>query len=87
LGHFASRFDVEDLRGLDLFHSRFAPDPRWNPESLQVDSQISDELVRLEEAYATHPNFIDRANHLLLVARNRGFGAPAASLMDRQVTR
>ena len=68
--HFASCFDIEDLRGLDLFHSQFAPDPRWNPKSLQVDSQIFDELARLEEAYATHPNFIDRANHLLLVARS-----------------
>ena len=29
--HFASCFDIEDLRGLDLFHGRFMPDPRWNP--------------------------------------------------------
>jgi hypothetical protein len=69
-GYFESRFDIEDLRGLDLFHSRFMPDPRWNPECLRVDSQLSDELVRLEEAYATSPEFMDRAAHLLLVARS-----------------
>jgi SAM-dependent methyltransferase len=66
---FASRFDIEELRGLDLFHSRFMPDTRWNHECLRVDSHISDELVRLEEAYATSPAFMDRAAHLLLVAR------------------
>src|SRR6266436_1296510 len=31
--HFAGRFDIEDVRGLDLFHSRFMPDSRWNPIS------------------------------------------------------
>jgi hypothetical protein len=69
-GYFESRFDIEDLRGLDLFHSRFMPDPRWNPDCLRVDSQLSHELVRLEEAYATSPEFMDRAAHLLLVARS-----------------
>ena len=66
---FASRFDIEELRGLDLFHSRFTPDARWNHECLRVDSHISDELVRLEEVCATSPAFMDRAAHLLLVAR------------------
>jgi SAM-dependent methyltransferase len=69
-GYFESRFDIEDLRGLDLFHSRFMPDPRWNPDCLRVNSQLSHELVRLEEAYATSPEFMDRAAHLLLVARS-----------------
>jgi SAM-dependent methyltransferase len=69
-GYFESRFDIEDLRGLDLFHSRFTPDPRWNPECLRVESQLSDKLMRLEEAYATSPEFMDRAAHLLLVARS-----------------
>jgi SAM-dependent methyltransferase len=53
--YFASRFDIEDVRGLDLFHSRFAPDTRWNPECLGIDGQLSDELTRLEQAYATNP--------------------------------
>ena len=65
---FAQGFDVEDLRGLDLFHSRFSPDPRWNPEFLRADN-LQVELQRLEETYARSPGFIDRAAHLLLVAR------------------
>ena len=77
--YFASHFDIEDLRGLDLFHSRFMPDPRWNPVCLRADSQLSDELVRLEEAYGTSPEFMDRAAHLLLVARRRRAGAPPPS--------
>jgi SAM-dependent methyltransferase len=73
---FASGFEIEDLRGLDLFHGRFAPDPRWNPACLRSDSRFSDELVRLEEVYATDPKFMNRATHLLLVARGRRAGAP-----------
>lgn len=68
---FADRLDIEDLRGLDLFHSRFAPDPRWNPASLEVDNQFADEIERLEEAYATRSGFMERAAHVLLVARRR----------------
>jgi hypothetical protein len=69
--HFVEHFDIDDLRGLDLFHNRFAPDPRWNPASLAIDTQCSDELDRLEETYATSSGFLERANHLLLVARRR----------------
>lgn len=69
--YFAGRFDIEDQRGLDLFHSRFMPNYRWNPTCLRVDGKLSDELMRLEEAYATSQEFIDRAGHLLLVARSR----------------
>jgi len=65
--YFAKHFDIEDLRGLDLFHSRFLPDPRWSPADLQ--DGLSDELVRLEEAHAANRAFMDRAAHLLLVVR------------------
>jgi SAM-dependent methyltransferase len=81
--YFASLFDIEDLRGLDLFHSRFAPDPRWSPACLQVDSQLSDRLAYLEEKYATSPEFIDRATHLLLVARSRRTAPSRASVIGR----
>jgi hypothetical protein len=67
--YFSSRFEIEELRGLDLFHSRFMPDARWNHECLRADGRISEELVQLEETYATNPAFIDHAAHLLLVAR------------------
>ena len=68
---FADHLDIEDLRGLDVFHNRFTPDPRWNPASLTVDDQFTDELEQLEEAYAARPRFMERAAHLLLVARRR----------------
>jgi SAM-dependent methyltransferase len=69
LNYFANGFDVEDLRGLDLFHSRFMPDPRWNAACRSSDDQLADELARLEKAYATNPEFINHATHLLLVAQ------------------
>ena len=71
----AGRFDIETLRGLDLFHGRFAPDSRWNPSTLRRDPRFDGELDRLEEIYADDPSFMDRAAHLLLVA-NR---APCSS--------
>jgi SAM-dependent methyltransferase len=80
LNYFASDFDIEDLRGLDLFHNRFMPDPRWNPIGGPGDSQLADELARLEKAYATSPEFIDCATHLLLVARSRRAAGPQAGV-------
>jgi SAM-dependent methyltransferase len=75
--HFSGCFEIDELRGLDLFHSRFMPDLRWNPVSLSGDRQLADELGRLENAYASRMEFMDRATHLLLVARNRRAAAPA----------
>ena len=77
--YFTDHFDIEDLRGLDLFHSRFAPDRRWNPLSLAVDNHLYDELKRLEETYATSSGFMERATHLLLVARRRPAAAKSES--------
>jgi hypothetical protein len=77
--YFTDHFDIEDLRGLDLFHNRFAPDPRWNPLSLAVDNQFSDDTKRLEETYATSSGFMERAAHLLLVARRRPASAKSES--------
>jgi SAM-dependent methyltransferase len=70
-------FDVDDLRGLDLFHGRFAPDPRWNPATLEDSDGFRSELARLEERYGADPAFIDHATHLLLVARARDTGRRA----------
>ena len=49
----------------------FAPDARWNPATLDASEQLYRELACLEETFATDPNFIDRATHLLLVAHPR----------------
>jgi SAM-dependent methyltransferase len=69
---FSGHFDIEDLRGLDLFHSRFSPDPRWNPAHLQ--DSLADDLLRFEETHATNRAFMDHAAHLLLVARSKEAG-------------
>jgi SAM-dependent methyltransferase len=68
---FSEHFMLEELSGLDLFHSRFAPDHRWNPASLLVDDLLSEHLARLEDSFSTNPAFLERATHLLLVGRRR----------------
>lgn len=70
-GYFAPYFSIEEMRGLDLFHTRFEFDPRWSPPSLQSDNRIADELIRLEELYAAKSEFVDRAAHIMLVAQSR----------------
>ena len=77
---FADRFVVEDLRGLDLFHSRFVQDPRWNPASLASDRVSRDHLDRLEDTYARLPGFMEQANHFMLVGHPIAADAPSASL-------
>jgi SAM-dependent methyltransferase len=63
----APRFEIDDLRGLDLFHGRFDSDPRWNPH-VMPPARLAQELERLEDRYCRDPGFIDRATHLLLTA-------------------
>jgi hypothetical protein len=60
-------FGIEWLRGLDIFHNRFMPDRRWNPLSVLHDERLTIQLAQFEETYATHPDFMERATHLLLV--------------------
>jgi hypothetical protein len=68
-GYFAADFEIETVRGLDLFHSRFALDPRWNPSIPGLaDDRFDGELARIEDTYASSPWFIEHAAHLLVVA-------------------
>jgi SAM-dependent methyltransferase len=71
----AAYFELKDLRGLDLFHGRFAGDRRWNPPSSVVSAQFAGELERLEELYCRDAEFVDHATHLLLEAAPRKRGA------------
>jgi hypothetical protein len=64
-------FQIEVLRGLDLFHSRFAADTRWNPPVLGDEDRLAIEIDALEERYAANPAFLERAAHLLFVGRRR----------------
>ena len=62
---FAGQGQIVERVGLDLFHGRFAPDPRWNPPG-PPDARFSEALARLEHLCANDPCFIDRAAHILL---------------------
>jgi len=53
--------------GIDLFHSRFAADTRWNPTAIAGQKDFDSELDELEHLYASNPNFINRATHILLI--------------------
>jgi SAM-dependent methyltransferase len=66
---FSARLQTSEIVGLDLFHGRFALDPRWNPNDLRQDA-IAESLVRLEHLCAHDPAFLDRAAHVLLHARS-----------------
>ncbi len=65
---FAAHVRTHTLKGLDLFHARFVPDPRWNPEDIASDERFRQRLDALEDAWSTDPVFIDHATHLLLAA-------------------
>ncbi|ARS29014.1 class I SAM-dependent methyltransferase [Sphingomonas sp. KC8] len=67
---FAPYLDTQRV-GLDLFHGRFAPDPRWNPQSMVDDRDFYSDLERLERQYGSDPHFIDHATHLMLIGRPR----------------
>jgi len=69
---------IADLCGLDLFHGRFADDPRWNPQCAGNRPFVK-ELERLEKAYCRDPQFIDHATHLLLIAEKPSKRVPAPS--------
>jgi SAM-dependent methyltransferase len=62
-------FDTEDLCGLDLFHTRFSPDCRWNPSCDELSRPVEADLEKLEEIYMRHSQFMDRATHLAFVGR------------------
>jgi SAM-dependent methyltransferase len=66
---FSAHLQTSEIVGLDLFHGRFALDPRWNPNDLRQEA-IEESLVRLEHLCAHDPAFLDRAAHVLLHARS-----------------
>jgi SAM-dependent methyltransferase len=55
------------MTGLDLFHSRFAPNPAWNPPSVAAQPNFAEALARLEHLCGASPALIDHAAHILLV--------------------
>lgn len=65
---FRAHAAIAGLAGLDLFHSRFAANPRWNPAELPYEDVFERELCQLEKRCACDPAFMDRAAHILLHA-------------------
>lgn len=65
---------IDDLRGLDLFHGRFAKDPHWNPAEASLDASLLQALRNLERRFDHDPLFIDHATHLLMVSHATGHG-------------
>jgi len=63
----SAHFGIKDLFGLDLFHGRFADDPRWNAGTCKRSEQFGGELERLEKRYCHETGFMDHATHLLLI--------------------
>jgi SAM-dependent methyltransferase len=66
---FTGHLEERELVGLDMFHGRFTPDPRWNPAT--ADDLLGEGLVRLEHLCNHDPAFMDHAAHVLLHAAPR----------------
>jgi SAM-dependent methyltransferase len=62
---FSPWFDLRELVGLDLFHSRFKHDPNWHRDE-PVDARFESRLSGLERLCAGDPEMIDHAAHILL---------------------
>ena len=75
---FTPNLDIAEVVGLDLFHARFALDPRWNPQG-PADVATAEGLARLEHLCAHDPAFLDRAAHVLLHACSKVGDLAAAS--------
>ena len=72
---FADWFEIDDLCGLDIFHSRFSSDIRWHPAPIGADPKFGNLLAQLEARSMRHPGFMARATHLMLIGGRR---APTA---------
>lgn len=70
---FAPCFELREMAGLDLFHSRFRNDPHWHRNEPE-DARFVSRLSGLERLCANDPEMIDHAAHILLdcVAHPRG---------------
>jgi SAM-dependent methyltransferase len=71
-GCFSEAFEIETLEGIDFFHNRFAGDGRWNPAGLDLPQAFLQKLCELEEMFSSNREYMDYANHLLLVGRPHG---------------
>jgi len=69
---FAPHGIVLDLRAIDIFHTRFAPDMNWTGElvsGLPGRKEIMTKLKEIEESLCRQPGWIDHGTHVLIVAQ------------------
>jgi SAM-dependent methyltransferase len=71
---FAPCARMVDLRAIDLFQSRFAPDARWSGNlvnGLPGREDVVRRLKDIEEALCRQPGWIDHGTHVLIVAETK----------------
>jgi SAM-dependent methyltransferase len=69
---FAHHAAIADIRAIDLFVSRFAPDANWTGKlltRLPGRQDVVRQLKELEEPLCRLPGWIDHGTHVLIVAR------------------
>jgi SAM-dependent methyltransferase len=69
---FAPLLTSVSMVGLDLFRSRFAHDPHWNPVRIAGQEAFDECIASLERRFASDPCLIDHAAHILLVGECGG---------------
>jgi SAM-dependent methyltransferase len=64
-------FAVDDISGLDIFHSRFVSDRGWNPDWVSADDRFLRVLADLEHNLGHDPILRDHATHILFVGKQK----------------
>ena len=69
---FALHGIVLDLRAIDIFHSRFAPDMNWTGQlvnGLPGRTKMMTKLKEIEDSLCRQPGWIDHGTHVLIVSQ------------------
>jgi hypothetical protein len=68
---FATWAGIVDLRAVDLFLSRFAPDAKWSStlvNALPGREDVMGKLKEIEEQLCRQAGWLDHGTHILIVA-------------------
>jgi SAM-dependent methyltransferase len=68
---FAAHSRIVDLRAIDLFLSRFAPDANWTADAvngLPGRAEVMRKLKEIEEPLCRLPGWVDHGTHILMIA-------------------
>jgi hypothetical protein len=81
---------VVDLRAIDLFLNRFAPDAKWTGNlvnCLPGRREVVNKLKEIEEALCRLPGWIDHGTHVLIVAQPKPVATKHPNVYDAPATR